>query len=130
MKQVHVAVGVVRRDSTFFICKRADYQHQGGKWEFPGGKVEPGESVEQALDRELQEEIGIGVLASTPLIEIAHEYSDKSVLLSVQLVNEFSGEPFGKEGQIHNWVELSELRNIEFPEANAAIVDAILTNSQ
>ncbi len=54
MKQVHVAVGVVRRDNTFFICKRADHQHQGGKWEFPGGKVEAGESVEEALDRELQ----------------------------------------------------------------------------
>jgi 8-oxo-dGTP diphosphatase len=125
MKQVHVAVGVVRRDSTFFICKRAEHQHQGGKWEFPGGKVESGESVEQALDRELQEEIGIGVVASTPLIEIAHEYPDKNVLLSVLLVRDFSGEPFGKEGQLHRWAELSELKTIDFPEANIAIVEAI-----
>ncbi|MFQ3249022.1 MAG: 8-oxo-dGTP diphosphatase [Glaciecola sp.] len=129
MKQVHVAVGVVRRDNTFFICKRADYQHQGGKWEFPGGKVESGESVEEALNRELHEEIGIRVLDSSKLIEIAHEYPDKRVLLSVLLVNEFSAEPYGKEGQIHQWVALNELRNIDFPEANAAIVDAILTKS-
>ncbi|WP_412971379.1 8-oxo-dGTP diphosphatase MutT [Glaciecola sp. MF2-115] len=128
MKQVHVAVGVVRRNNTFFICKRADHQHQGGKWEFPGGKVEPGESVEEALDRELHEEIGIRVLNSSELIEIAHEYPDKRVLLSVLFVNEFSAEPFGKEGQLHKWVALNELRNIDFPEANAAIVDAILLN--
>ena len=126
MKKVHVAVGVVRRNSTFFICKRADYQHQGGKWEFPGGKVESGESVEQALARELQEEIGIDVITTSPLIEIAHEYTDKNVLLSVLVVQEFSGEPFGKEGQIHRWVEMSELTSIDFPEANVAIVDAIL----
>ena len=126
MKKVHVAVGVVRRNNTFFICKRADYQHQGGKWEFPGGKVESGESVEQALSRELQEEIGIDVIATSPLIEIAHEYTDKNVLLSVLVVQEFSGEPFGKEGQIHRWVEMSELTSIDFPEANVAIVDALL----
>jgi 8-oxo-dGTP diphosphatase len=126
MKQVHVAVGVVRRGNTFFICKRADHQHQGGKWEFPGGKVELQESVEQALDRELHEEIGITISSSSPLIEIAHEYVDKRVLLSVLLVHEFTGEPFGKEGQMHCWVDVSNLQEIDFPDANVAIVDAIL----
>jgi 8-oxo-dGTP diphosphatase len=126
MKQVHVAVGVVRRGSAFFICKRADHQHQGGKWEFPGGKVETGETVEQALNRELQEEIGISITASSPLIEIAHEYTEKCVLLSVLLIHKFSGEPFGKEGQIHRWAGISELNDIDFPDANVAIVEAIL----
>ncbi len=126
MKQVHVAVGVVRRGNTFFICKRADHQHQGGKWEFPGGKVELDESVEQALDRELHEEIGINISLSSPLIEIAHEYVDKRVLLSVLLVHEFTGEPFGKEGQMHRWVDVSNLQEVDFPDANVAIVDAIL----
>ncbi len=126
MKQVHVAVGVVRRNSTFFICKRADHQHQGGKWEFPGGKVELEESVEQALDRELYEEIGINIRSSSPLIEIAYEYTDKRVLLSVLLVHKFTGEPFGKEGQLHRWVDVSNLEEIDFPDANVAIVEAIL----
>jgi 8-oxo-dGTP diphosphatase len=116
----------VRRESTFFICKRADHQHQGGKWEFPGGKVETGETVEQALNRELREEIGISITASTPLIEIAHEYTEKRVLLSVLLVHKFSGEPFGKEGQIHRWADIGELNDIDFPDANVAIVEAIL----
>lgn len=126
MKQVHVAVGVVRRDSTFFICKRAAHQHQGGKWEFPGGKVESGESVEEALGRELAEEIGIQIVTSSPLIEIAHDYADKRVLLSVLLVKHFVGEPFGKEGQVNRWANVNELNDIEFPDANTAIVDAIL----
>ena len=126
MKQVHVAVGVVRRDNTFFICKRAAHQHQGGKWEFPGGKVESGESVEEALRRELAEEIGIRIVASSPLLEIAHDYADKRVLLSVLLVNHFDGEPFGKEGQVNRWANVDELSDIEFPDANTAIVDAIL----
>ncbi|AEP30784.1 8-oxo-dGTP diphosphatase MutT [Brumicola nitratireducens] len=129
MKQVHVAVGVVRRGSTFFICKRADDQHQGGKWEFPGGKVELGETVEQALNRELYEEIDISIKVSSPLIEVAHEYTDKRVLLSVLLVDEFNGEPFGKEGQMHRWADVSDLKEIDFPDANIAIVDAILALS-
>nr|WP_297348124.1 8-oxo-dGTP diphosphatase MutT [uncultured Glaciecola sp.] len=129
MKQIHVAVGVVRRNNTFFICKRADHQHQGGKWEFPGGKVEAGESVEEALNRELQEEIGVSITASSALTEIAHQYSEKRVLLSVLLVHKFSGEPFGKEGQVHRWADISELKDIDFPDANVAIVDAILAQS-
>lgn len=126
MKQVHVAVGVVRRDKRFFICKRADHQHQGGKWEFPGGKVEANESVTQAVNRELQEEIGISILSSSSLIDIAHDYADKRVLLSVLLIEKFAGEPFGKEGQLNRWVSLDELSRVDFPEANKAIVDVIL----
>ncbi len=126
MKQIHVAVGVVRRNNTFFICKRADHQHQGGKWEFPGGKVEADESVEQALHRELQEEIGISIESCFSLIEIAHDYADKCVLLSVLLIDKFTGEPFGKEGQLNRWVNLDELESIDFPDANKSIVAAIL----
>lgn len=129
MKQVHVAVGVIQRGNTFFICKRAEHQHQGGKWEFPGGKVETGESVEEALNRELQEEIGISIKAFSVLTEIAHEYTEKHVLLSVLLVHQFNGEPFGKEGQSNRWADISELHNIDFPEANVAIVDAILAQA-
>lgn len=126
MKQIHVAVGVVRRNNTFFICKRADHQHQGGKWEFPGGKVEADESVEQALDRELQEEIGLGIESCFSLIEIAHDYPDKRVLLSVLVIDKFIGEPYGKEGQLNRWVNLDELESIDFPDANKSIVAAIL----
>ena len=126
MKQVHVAVGVVCRNDTFFVCKRSAEQHQGGKWEFPGGKVEAQESVEEALKRELLEEIGIQPRTCENLIEIAHDYPDKRVLLSVQIVEEFAGEPYGKEGQENRWVSLPELTTLDFPEANKAIVQSLL----
>ena len=130
MKQVHVAVGVVCRNDTFFVCKRSANQHQGGKWEFPGGKVEAQESVEQALGRELMEEIGIQLLSSQSLLEIAHDYGDKQVLLSVRVVDEFAGEPFGKEGQENQWVTLAELSELAFPEANKAIIQALIDRAQ
>jgi 8-oxo-dGTP diphosphatase len=126
VKQVHVAVGVVCRNDTFFVCKRSANQHQGGKWEFPGGKVEAQESVEQALGRELMEEIGIQLLSSQSLLEIAHDYGDKQVLLSVRVVDEFVGEPYGKEGQENQWVTLAELSVLAFPEANKAIIQALV----
>ncbi|PTT03442.1 NUDIX domain-containing protein, partial [Pseudomonas sp. HMWF006] len=84
MKRVHVAAAVIRDDSgKVLIARRADTQHQGGLWEFPGGKVEADESVETALARELHEELGIVVGAARPLIKVHHDYPDKQVLLDV-----------------------------------------------
>ena len=84
MKRVHVAAAVIRStDGQVLISRRAEEQHQGGLWEFPGGKVEAGEQVEQALRRELQEELGIRVVRARPLIQVAHDYADKQVLLHV-----------------------------------------------
>ena len=78
MKRVHVAAAVIRDGSgQILIARRADSQHQGGLWEFPGGKVEADESVETALARELHEELGIVVGAARPLIQVRHDYLDK-----------------------------------------------------
>lgn len=83
-KLLHVAVGViVGSDGKILIAKRPQTTHQGGLWEFPGGKVDTGESVQQALARELKEELAIDVITSEPLIQIRHHYPDKSVLLDV-----------------------------------------------
>lgn len=122
MKSVNVAVGVVKRDSSFFICRRNANQHQGNLWEFPGGKVENNETVKQALVRELSEEIGITVLSSSPLLVIEHQYPDKKVCLHVHVVEEFTSEPRGLEAQICKWVDLADLCNYEFPDANRAIL--------
>lgn len=74
MKRVHVAAAVIRgADGSVLIARRADTQHQGGLWEFPGGKVEEGETVQAALARELQEELGIHVTAARPLIKVGHD---------------------------------------------------------
>ncbi|WP_017906026.1 Nudix family hydrolase [Pseudomonas asplenii] len=125
MKRVQVAAAVIRgSDGRILIARRADSQHQGGLWEFPGGKVEEGEAVRVALARELQEELGIVVSEARPLIKVQHDYPDKQVLLDVWEVSAFTGEPHGAEGQPLAWVTARELSNYEFPAANQPIVAA------
>jgi len=134
---VHVVVGVIERSSIsnsfvlpsskeILISKRAKDVHQGGLWEFPGGKVEANESAPQALSRELFEELGITVSSNniTPLIQIEHDYGDKKVFLDVYTVYEFQGGASGKEGQPIKWVNERELLQYSFPEANRPILSA------
>lgn len=126
MDALHVAVGVILNDARqILITRRAPGSHQGGLWEFPGGKVEFGESLEQALSRELQEELGIVVGRTSPLLQVEHDYGDKAVLLDVCVVWEFSGRARGEEGQAMAWVVLADLANYEFPVANKPIISAI-----
>jgi len=98
--------------------------HQGGLWEFPGGKVEPFENAEAALVRELKEELNIDVISAIPLITIRHRYPDRFVQLNVFLVEQFSGEAESCEGQPFKWVAPAELDQYEFPSANRPIVTA------
>ena len=124
MKRVHVVAAVIERGDDILIARRPDHVHQGGKWEFPGGKVESGEAVEIALARELEEELGIQVTEAKPLITIAHDYPDKQVLLDVWRVSQFASEPHGMEGQEVRWVAAESLSEYEFPAANVPIVAA------
>ena len=125
MKRVHVAAAVIRRqDGCILIAKRPAHLHQGGLWEFPGGKVEDGESVRAALQRELHEELGISVGQARPLLKVSHDYPDKQVLLDVWQVDAFGGEPHGAEGQPLAWVASRQLADYAFPAANQAIVAA------
>lgn len=120
---IHVAVGVLTDASgRVLIARRAADLHQGGLWEFPGGKVEAGENVQQALARELLEELGIGVEASEPLLTVEHDYGDRRVVLDIHRVSHWQGEPRGQEGQPLAWVLPSSLDDYEFPEANRPIV--------
>ena len=123
---IHVAVAVIRNArNDILISRRHADSHQGGLWEFPGGKLKRGESLQQALERELREELGIEIGAIRPLLEIEHDYGDRRVLLDVWLVREFSGEARGLEGQPLNWVAPAELANYAFPAANRPILEAI-----
>jgi 8-oxo-dGTP diphosphatase len=124
MKRILVVAAVIRREGRILIAERALHQHQGGLWEFPGGKVEHGEALEQALVRELQEELGITPTAFTPLMTTEHDYPDKSVCLSVWTVSAFDGEPHGREGQPLRWVNEDALAQFAFPAANQPIVTA------
>ncbi len=123
---VHVAVGVILdQDRNILLTRRAPQSHQGGLWEFPGGKVEAGESLERALRRELREELGITIGRTSALLEITHDYGDKAVLLDVHMVWDFTGEARGLEGQPLAWVAAEELAQYQFPAANVPIVDAV-----
>ncbi len=124
-RALHVAVGVVRDDDgRILLTQRAKHVHQGGLWEFPGGKLDAGESVFQALQRELQEEVGIDVLDAQPLIKINHQYPDLSVLLDVWQVKRFSGLASALEGQAMQWVTPQQLSEFDFPAANLPIITA------
>ena len=126
-KVVHVAAAAIfGADGRLLISKRPQHVHQGGLWEFPGGKVESGESIEKALCRELKEELGIVPERYTPLIRIPYQYPDKTVLLDVWRVLQFSGKPAGCEGQDLKWLETGELDATDFPAANRPIIDALL----
>lgn len=123
---VHVAVGVIYREQQIFLTKRLQKAHQGGKWEFPGGKVEQNETVAQALARELKEEIAIDVLSCQPLTVIEHDYGDKKVCLDVYIVDQFLNEPSAQEGQEQAWTHIDNLTALDFPAANAEIVTLII----
>jgi len=130
---IHVAVAVIvhQNDSNkILIAKRPDHVHEGGLWEFPGGKVEQGEHVFEALARELEEELAIFVLQAEPLIKIQHDYPEKSVLLDVWKVTEFSGNAKGNEGQAIDWVSVDKLNEYSFPEANNVIIDELQSELQ
>jgi 8-oxo-dGTP diphosphatase len=96
-----------------------------GRWEFPGGKVAAGESERDALTRELREELGVTVTACRPFMRLSHEYDDRIVELSMWLVDSFTGEPAGLDGQRLKWVAPEALGAEDILEADAPFVEAL-----
>lgn len=127
---LHVVAAVIvnATDDAILLARRPSDKHQGGKWEFPGGKVEAGESAAHALSRELEEELGILAEPTKmrPFIEVRHRYPDKNIWLDVWQVSDFSGEPYGCEGQVVQWFAPAELAALDFPAANAPILEKLL----
>lgn len=123
---IHVAAAALcDADGRILLAQRPQHVHQGGLWEFPGGKLEPAESVTDALTRELHEELGIDLVRHRPLIRITHHYPERSVLLDVHLVSEWHGQAHGREGQPLAWVEPVRLREFPMPAADVPIVAAL-----
>jgi 8-oxo-dGTP diphosphatase len=129
---LHVAVGVIRNNKNqVLLSQRPADVHQANLWEFPGGKLEPDETVRQALSRELNEELALIVKTAKPLIKIYHDYEEHSVLLDVWQIDSWdmglvddNGQR-GEEGQKVEWVDISSLDNRDFPAANKAIIKAV-----
>lgn len=126
MKVVHVAVAVIENTSgEILISKRLDHLHMGGFWEFPGGKVEENETVLQALQREIREEVALDIHTAQPLLQIPFQYPEKRVLLDVWHVKNFSGVAQSCEGQQILWAPRQALSAYQFPPANRAILTAL-----
>jgi len=122
--QINVAVGLIVRDGQVLIAWRDSSKHQGGRYEFSGGKVDAGESVPTALARELAEELAIQVQTCRFVRRLHYRYPEKTVCLHVYRVDQFSGEPHGAEGQPVTWVAPADLWQYQFPDANRPILRA------
>lgn len=124
---VHVAAGIIRNEfGQLYLTQRLEGQDFAQSLEFPGGKMNKGETPEQALKRELEEEIGIHVLSAVPFETFSFEYPGKIIRFYFYLVEEWIGEPFGREGQEGFWVPQSELDIGQFPPANARLICRLL----
>jgi 8-oxo-dGTP diphosphatase len=107
------------------ISQRPPGKYMAGYWEFPGGKLDAGEAPEQALRRELREELGIELRRCHPLLRLRHHYTDRAVELEVFVVDEAGGEPSGLEGQALKWVSVAELPEQKLLPADGPIIEAL-----
>ncbi|HEY9621351.1 MAG TPA: A/G-specific adenine glycosylase [Crinalium sp.] len=126
-----IGVAVIWDDNgQILIDRRRQEGLLGGLWEFPGGKIEPGETVEECIAREIQEELGIEVKVGDRLITIDHAYSHFRVTLNVHHCYHVSGEPQPIECDEVRWVTLDEINDYPFPKANGQIIEALLKQGQ
>jgi 8-oxo-dGTP diphosphatase len=123
---IHAVAGILRDSiGRVLVSLRQNHVPQGGFWEFPGGKLEQGETAFQALSRELWEEIGVTVKLAHMRSIAEHAYEDRIVILETWEVSEFVGTPVGKEGQKIEWVALTELSGRAFLPANKATISSL-----
>ena len=121
-----VAAALYDGSGRVLIAERPPGKHMAGRWEFPGGKVNPEESEADALVRELREELGLEVLRSRPLLRLRHRYSDRDVELSLWIVEEFRGHPQGLDGQRLKWVQPEHLPHENILEADQPFIEALM----
>jgi 8-oxo-dGTP diphosphatase len=121
MAIVHVVIGIILNENReVLIAQRLSHQEKGGMWEFPG------ETPFKALQREFQEEIGIQVVSANAWMQVEYHYPHKSVLLDAWMIDHFTGEPHGAEGQPVEWGSVAVLKEREFPEGNKKIIQRLL----
>ena len=127
IERLTVVAGILCRadDDHILLTERIGDSPFAGLWEFPGGKIDPPESPEQALVRELREELGIDISRWSHFLSLDHEYADRCVSLTFYLVEAWAGIPAGLDGQALRWVARDALRSEELLPADAPVVDAL-----
>jgi 8-oxo-dGTP diphosphatase len=123
---IHVVAGALLDDQgRMLIAQRLPGKHLAGGWEFPGGKLEPGEDRRAGLARELREELGIAIATPRPLIRVRHSYDYGDVLIDMWVARFYQGEPKGLDGQALRWCTRDELESADLLPADGPIVAAL-----
>jgi len=126
MKIIDISIAIVKNShEEFLIALRPDDSHQGGKWEFPGGKVKANEAPEQAMQRELFEEVGLTAIQYQLFEKVFFDYGDKQLNLYFYLVDRFTGMATSCEGQAIKWITKTQLSHYDFPEANLQVINKL-----
>ena len=124
--RLHVVVGILcDHDGCLLVQQRIPGKPCAGQWEFPGGKVEAGESPRRALDREFREELDVEVLTTRPLMQLPFDYDHARVWLDIFLIDSLAGQVTGQEGQQVRWSTIEEIRQLDILEAVHPILDAL-----
>jgi len=120
-RAIIVVAAVIEEGDRFFVTRRQAGVHLAGMWEFPGGKIDPSETHEQALRREMREELDVDVEVHELVFQVAHEYPDRTVALYFYRCT-LKGEPHPQLGQEMQWVERARLDTLGFPPADEALI--------
>ena len=120
-----IVLGYIERDGAVLLSRRPEEAHQGGRWEFPGGKVEPGEELPAALRRELREEVGVEVEVGEEMAVTRYNYPDRGVELHLFYCTLIAGEPAPTGVAAVRWTPREELARVNFPPANAALLQEL-----
>ena len=123
--RVDIALAIPHRDELFLVARRAAGLHLAGHWEFPGGKIEPGEQPAETARRELAEETGLVAGELEPLVVVVHDYAEAPLRFHVFVTRDPQGDVTMDAGREHVWLSLEELSKLEMPEANRQMLRAL-----
>ena len=127
-ERVVVVAAVIERDGRFLVARRLHGTHLAGCWEFPGGKIHPGETEERALQREISEELNTGISNARKIFHTAHSYQERIVELHFYRAD-LTGEPQPTLGQELRWITREDFGALEFPPADAELIDGLINAS-